>query len=88
MKIVFGVWKVNLWMAFDGVFQGEAILTTSPKGMDVPPIMREGIPFLVTPEGGLMGENVKYIFPPLIPRILATVKAVKATSTSKTVKKN
>lgn len=74
-EVILGAWKVNLWEAFDGVFHGEAILTSTPKvGVDVPPIMLEGIQFLVTPEEGLMGENVKYIFPPLIPRILAAIK--------------
>ena len=72
-EVIFGAWKVSLWEAFDGVFQGEAILTTQPKGVDVPAIMRDGIPFMVTTEG-VKGENVKYIFPPLIPRILAAIK--------------
>ena len=71
-EIVFGAWKVNLWKV-DGVFRGEAVLTTPPEGVSVPAIMLEGISFMITPEG-LEGENVKYIFPPLIPRIIAAVK--------------
>ena len=72
-EVIFGAWKVNLWEASDGVFHGEAILSAPPKGVIVPAIMREGIPFTVTTDG-VEGENVKYIFPPLIPRILAVLK--------------
>ena len=70
--ITFGAWKVNLWKG-DGVFNGEAVLPTPPKGVSVPAIMLDGIKFTVTTEG-VKGENVKYIFPPLIPRILAALK--------------
>ena len=73
-EVIFGAWKVSLWEAFDGVFQGEAILTTTQKGADVPSIMLEGIPFIVTQDGGVEGRDVKYLFPPLIPRILAAIK--------------
>ena len=71
-RITFGAWEVTIWKV-DGVFQGEAVLSAPPKGVSVPAIMQEGIPFMVTPEG-VKGENVKYIFPPLIPRILAAIK--------------
>ena len=71
-EVIFGAWKVNLWKV-DGGFQGEAVLMTPPKGVEVPAIMQEGIPFMVGTKG-LEGENVKYIFPPLIPRILAALK--------------
>ena len=69
----FGAWKVNIWEASDGVFRGEAVLASPPKGVDVPSIMRDGIPFTVTPEG-VEGKSVKYIFPQLIPRILDALK--------------
>ena len=67
----FGAWKVNIWEASDG-FRGEAVLASPPKGVSVPSIMREGIPFTVTPEG--VEGDVEYIFPPLIPRILDALK--------------
>ena len=76
-EIIFGAWKVSIWETSDGVYQGKAILTTPPKGVDVPPIMLEGISFMVG-SNGLEGRDVKYIFPPLIPRILAAVKGGKA----------
>ena len=72
-EVIFGAWKVNIWEASDGVFHGEAILTTPPKGVDVPSIMLEGIPFIAT-QDGVEGRDVKYLFPPLIPRILAAIK--------------
>ena len=72
-EVIFGAWKVNLWEESDGVFHGEAALSTPPKGVDVPPIMLKGIPFMVGSKG-VVGENVKYIFPPLIPRIIAALK--------------
>ena len=72
-EVIFGVWKVSIWEAFDGVFQGEAVLTTPPKGVDVPSIMLDGIPFMVGSKG-IEGRDVKYIFPPLIPRILDAIK--------------
>ena len=71
-EVIFGAWKVSIWKV-DGTYQGEVILTTLPKGVDVPSIMRDGFPFTVGTKG-LEGENVKYIFPPLIPRILAALK--------------
>ena len=72
-EVIFGAWKVSIWKA-DDAYQGEVILTASPKGVSVPAIMLDGIQFTVTTEGLLKGENVKYIFPPLIPRILAAIK--------------
>ena len=73
-SFTFGAWKVCVWEAFDGVYQGEAVLTKAPpKGVAVPSIMLEGIPFMVGSKG-VEGKNVKYIFPPLIPRILAALK--------------
>ena len=73
-SFTFGAWKVCIWEAFDGVYQGEAVLTKAPpKGADVPSIMLEGIPFIVSSKG-VEGKNVKYIFPPLIPRILDALK--------------
>ena len=71
-RITFGAWEVNLWKV-DGVFNGEAVLSAPPKGVSVPAIMREGIPFIVTKDG-VEGSDVKYLFPPLIPRILAALK--------------
>jgi hypothetical protein len=51
-SFTFGAWKVDLWEAFDGVYQGEAVLTKAPpKGADVPSIMLEGIPFIVSSKG-------------------------------------
>ena len=71
-EVIFGVWKVCIWKA-DDAYQGEVILTASPKrSVSVPAIMQEGIPFTVTP-AGVKGENVKYIFPPLIPRIIDAI---------------
>lgn len=64
------MWEVCIWKAFDEVYHGEAILTKAAP--NVPKIMLDGIPFMVSPKG-VEGENVKYIFPPLIPRILAVV---------------
>ena len=40
--ITFGAWKVNLWKV-DDIFNGEAVLTTPPKGVSVPAIMLDGI---------------------------------------------
>ena len=71
-EVIFGAWKVSIWKA-DDAYEGKVILTDSPKGVSIPAIMQEGISFMVTPEG-VKGENVKYIFPPLIPRILAAIK--------------
>ena len=71
-RITFGAWEVNIWKV-NGVFQGEAVLSAPPKGVSVPAFMQEGIPFMVGAKG-LEGENVKCIFPPLIPRILAAIK--------------
>ena len=72
-SFTFGDWEVLLWEAFDGVYQGEAVLARAPRGADVPSIMLEGIPFIVG-SNGVQGRDVKYIFPPLVPRILAAVK--------------
>ena len=74
-SFTFGAWKVDLWEAFKGVYQGEAVLTKAPQGVDVPSIMLEGIPFMVGPQG-MMGKDIKYIFPPLS-RISSTSLRVK-----------
>lgn len=73
-SFTFGEWKVTLWEAFEGVFQGEAVLTKAPSKVDVPSIMQEGIPFMVSKKG-MMGKDIKYIFPPLIPHILDDLKS-------------
>lgn len=73
--ITFGAWSVSLNKReeVDDVFDGEAVLSSPPQGVDVPAIMLDGIQFTATTEG-VRGANVKYIFPPLIPRILAALK--------------